>query len=301
MRAPLPGGGDRRIPWPDGCRQVLGAFSASYPALHALARQAVDSHWIDHQPRPGKRPGGFCSSSSVVEQSRIFLTYGGAMGDVQTLAHELGHAFHGSLLRGMRPWAREYPMTLAETASTFAEELVTDAMLRSPETTAAERATILDQRLQKAEAFLLNIPMRLDFEVALYERRIDGELTVPELCELMSAAQRDHYGDALAGDGLDPWFWASKLHYYLTDISFYNFPYTFGYLFSLGIAARARREGEAFLATYEELLRRTGSAAAEDLARELLGVDLTEPAFWHSSMDLIAADLEDFAGGASAA
>lgn len=298
LTAPLPGhsdgGAPRRIPWDDARALISNAFGSTYPALRDLAALAFEQRWIDHEPRMGKRPGGFCSSSPEINQSRIFMTYHGSMGDVETLAHELGHAFHSWVMRDLRPWARAYPMTLAETASTFAEQLVTDAMLSGGGATAAARAAVLDSRLQKAAAFLLNIPMRFDFECALYEARQRGELSVSRLQEMMLDAQRASYGDSLAEGELDPWFWASKLHFYITDINFYNFPYTFGYLFSLGIFARVAGGGRDALAGYEQLLRATGSASAEDVARHSLGVDLQTPAFWHASIDLIAADLAQF-------
>ncbi len=222
------------------------------------------------------------------------MTYDRTLGDLFTLAHELGHAFHGHLMRDMRSWACRYPMTLAETASTFAEQLVIDAVLEDPKASPLERATILDSRMQDAATFLLNIPMRFYFEHAFYEERRHGEVSVGRLKELMLDAQRRCYGDTLAEDELDPWFWASKLHFYITDLSFYNFPYTFGYLFSLGIFARAKAEGPAFLPHYEALLRRAGSASAENVARESIGVDLQQPEFWNESIDRIEADLARF-------
>jgi oligoendopeptidase F len=291
--APLPRDDAARIPWDEAKAQVTTAFAASYPALREFAEHAFGNRWVDYQPRAGKRPGGFCSSSSVLGQSRIFMTYHGAAGDVQTLAHELGHAFHSWLMRDMRHWQRRYPMTLAETASTFAEKLVTDAALEVPGLSSRDRAAMLDQRLQDAEAFLLDIPMRFDFEHELYTRRASGELTVSDLQEMMLSAQRSNFGDALDEDQLDPWFWASKLHFYITGISFYNFPYTFGYLFSMGLFARAKEEGRGFLPRYEALLRETGSAPAETVAWDALGVDLEDEGFWHSSIDMVEGDLDD--------
>jgi oligoendopeptidase F len=294
LMAPLPSDDDQRVSWKDGAAQVQRAFESSYPGLAELSSKAFSEKWIDHAPRPGKRPGGFCSTSHITGQSRIFMTFNGAMGDVQTLAHELGHTFHSYLMRAMRPWAADYPMTLAETASTFAENLVTNAALKNPETSDAEKVRILDQRLQDSSAFMLNIPMRLDFESNFYEARKTGELSVRALQEMMLDAQRKNYGESLDPDHLDPWFWASKLHFYITEISFYNFPYTFGYLFSMGIFSRFLSEGEDFLQRYEELLRQTGSAPAEQVALDALGVDLQKPDFWNASIDLIENDWKNF-------
>ena len=292
LMAPLPSDEEQRIGWDAATDLVRDSFGATYPDLRNFAERAFDGRWIDYQPRHSKRPGGFCSGSHLLGESRIFMTFNGAMGDVQTLAHELGHAFHSWLMNDMRHWQRSYPMTLAETASTFAEKLVTDAALEAPGLSRLARASMLDQRLQDAEAFLLNIPMRFDFEHAFYTQRAAGELSTNQLKDLMLDAQRRNYGDALADGELDPWFWASKLHFYITGLSFYNFPYTFGYLFSMGIFARAKAEGPSFHPRYEALLRATGSAPAERVAADALGVDLQKPGFWNESIDLVEADLQ---------
>ncbi len=292
--APLPFDDVPPIPYEVARGRVQSAFADFHPDLAAFAGRAFEGRWIDWSARPGKQQGGFCSSSPVIGQSRIFLTYQQTLGDLAVLAHELGHAFHSHVMRDMRPWARRYPMTLAETASTFAEQLIVDAVLGDPEASPQDRATLLDARMQDAAAYLLNIPMRFHFEERLYQERAAGELSVTRLCELMLDAQRTWYGDALADDQLDPWFWASKLHFYIAGLSFYNFPYTFGYLFSLGIVARAREAGPGFVTQYVDLLRRTGSDSAEGVAREALGVDLEAPDFWHASIDAIEAESHQF-------
>ena len=294
LSSPLPFENFEAVPWHAATDRILDAFGRSYPALADFTRMAFDSNWVESEPRSGKSPGGFCTSSSKILQSRIFMTYGDTLGDVQTLAHELGHAFHNWVMRDMRPYARRYPMTLAETASTFAETLFTDAILEDPNTSVRERALVLDTRLDNASAFLLNIPMRFLFEKAFYEERAAGEVPAGRLKELILEAQRTCYGDVLADDQLDPYFWASKLHFYISGVSFYNFPYSFGYLFSLAVYARAADEGAAFLPTYEKLLRATGRDTAENVARNVLGVDLESVDFWRESIGLIESDLERF-------
>jgi oligoendopeptidase F len=292
--APLPSASSDAISWGAAREQVATAFRGFSNELAEFAEHAFARRWIDFRPRDGKRPGGFCSSSSVIGESRIFMTYRDTLGDVSTLAHELGHAFHAWVMRDMRPWSRRYPMTLAETASTFAEQLVTDAVLTREDVSAEARATMLDARAQDGATFLLNIPMRFDFERAFYEERREGEVGVDRLKALMLDAQRGVYGDALDPEQLDPWFWASKLHFYITGLSFYNFPYTFGYLFSMGLFARGKREGPDFLPRYEALLRETGSATAEEVVRNALGIDLGGPAFWNESIDLVEAAVDRF-------
>lgn len=294
LEAPLPGAPVARISYDDAARRIADAFHRFYPDLGHFAEEAVAKRWIDYQPRPGKRPGGFCSSSPLLRESRIFMTFDGAIGDVSTLAHELGHAWHSRVMAEMRPWARGYPMTLAETASTFAEQVLIDRILSDGAADPAEKEAVLDGRLSDATQFILNTTMRFTFEAAFHEERAAGEVSAARLCELMRDHQREWYGDTIAEDAFDPWFWASKLHFYISGLSFYNFPYTFGFLFSQAIFARAKEEGAAFLPRYEALLRDTASATAEDVAHRHLGADIEAPEFWNASIDLVAADLEKF-------
>lgn len=292
LSAPLPLADPRPFDWGRARETVLRSFAAFDPELEGFARRAFEERWIDAEVRPSKVPGGFCTSSPLARQSRIFMTYNDTLGDLRTLAHELGHGFHNHVMGGLRPWARRYPMTLAETASTFAEAVLTEALLDDPATHPQDRAVLLDGLMEHAAVYLLNIPMRYLFEKRFHEARIEGEVPVSRLKELMLAAQSECYGDVLDPAGRDPLFWASKLHFYLSGIAFYNFPYAFGYLFSLGVFARARQEGPGFLPRYRDLLRATGQGTAEEVARRALGVDLESGDFWHASLDRIAEDLK---------
>jgi len=292
--APLPGADDPRLTWTQAQERVCAAFDGVLPELGAYAREAFARRWIEAEPRDGKSPGGFCTSSMVLGESRIFMTFDGSAGDVQTLAHELGHAYHSHVMRDLRPLARLYPMTLAESASTFAEQAYTQYVLDHPSTSVGEQLAILNTRLGRVVAFLLDIPVRYAFERAFYEERERGEVSVTRLCEMMCASQRAVFGDAIGEDGLDPWFWASKLHYYITQVSFYNFPYTFGFLFSMHLWEAFARGGEAGRARYVALLRDTGLDRAEACASRHLGVDLGDPAFWASCMGTFRADLDRF-------
>ena len=137
--------------------------------------------------------------------------------------------------------------------------------------------------------------MRFEFEKAFYEERQSGHVSVARACELMHTKQLEVYGDILGEKGTDRWFWASKLHFFLTGISFYNYPYTFGYLFSLGVRAQAERAGAVeFQETLVELLRQTGNGTVEEVAKRVLGVDLTQPDFWHASIDQVERDMQQF-------
>ncbi|MCB2154512.1 M3 family oligoendopeptidase [bacterium] len=292
--APLPLKDARRFSWKEGTQMVFDAFNDFYPELAQFTKMMLDEKRVESEKRPGKRPGAFCTSSYKTKESRVFMTYGGSLGDIQTLAHELGHAFHNWVMRDIRPFARSYPMTLAETASTFAESVLCSGIIDSDSTTDMMKAQLLNTQLDHAAVFMCDIHMRYIFEKMFYEERQKGELSVSRIKELMLKAQRETFGDILNEDEMDPMFWASKLHFYITGVTFYNFPYTFGYFFSRGIFSRAKAEGASFLPKYEQLLRLTGSDVSEGVAKRSIDVDLTGPAFWEETIEGIRADLAKF-------
>jgi pepF/M3 family oligoendopeptidase len=261
------------------------------PNIADYCRLAIDQRWIEAEDRPGKRAGAYCTSLPLSKESRIFMTYNGSYNGMLTLAHELGHGYHGWVMRDLPYGARRYTMSVAETASTFNEAVVSDASLVAAAST-QERLSILGAKLNDVTAYLMNIRARFDFETAFFEQRAKSPLTVDELSDLMLKAQKTAYKEGLAD--YHPLFWASKLHFYITRAPFYNFPYTFGYLFSNGVYAQALAEGPAFQDRYIALLRDTGSMATEDLARTHLGVDLTKPAFWETAVDRVLADVDEF-------
>lgn len=268
------------VPWEQACRLVAKAFSEKYPVLGDYFEDLIVRRWIESERRPGKRPGAFCTGSELTREQRVYLTHADTMHDVITLAHEVGHAFHSHVLRSERPLATAYPMTLAETASNFGEMILIHGLLEEPGLTPGQRAFLLDCEVNRAPIYLLNITARFEFERAFYEERAAGEVPVSRIRTLMVEAQRKIYGDALVPGGEDPYFWASKLHFFITGVSFYNYPYVFGYLLSSALYAQFRDDGPDFLPRYEAFLRRTGSASCEDAVRETLGRDLGDPAFW---------------------
>ncbi|MCD9023914.1 M3 family oligoendopeptidase [Cohnella silvisoli] len=281
-----------KISYDEAADLITDAFQHFSADMAQLARTAFERSWIEAEDRSGKRPGGFCTSFPLSRQSRIFMTYSGTPGNVSTLAHELGHAYHGALVEELPALAQEYAMNVAETASTFAEAIVGDALLRRAQSD-EEKLALLDDRLQRAVAFCMNIRARFLFETRFYDRRSSGMLEADELNELMLAAQKEAFGDALGS--WHPHFWAAKLHFYLTDVPFYNFPYTFGYLFSTGLVAIAEREGASFSKRYEQLLRDTGVMTVEQLASHHLDVALDQPQFWKDAVARVVADVESFA------
>ena len=282
----------KKLDWQEAQNLVQNSFSASYPKLGSFAESAFEKKWVDWEPREGKRPGGFCTGSLLTKESRIFMTYNETIGDVLTLAHEAGHAFHSYVMRDIRPYAHFYPMTLAETASTFGEMILTEGILHNSSIGDDEKTLMLDTEINHGAIYLMDIPVRFEFEKAFYEERQKGEVSVGRLKELMMETQQRIFGDILEEGGEDPYFWASKLHFYITGVTFYNFPYTFGYLLSRGLFAMFKKEGKDFLPKYEEFLRLSGSDTAENVAKRSIGLDLESPEFWVESIHTLKEPLE---------
>ncbi|MGH7834853.1 MAG: M3 family oligoendopeptidase [Candidatus Binatia bacterium] len=280
LGAPLGLSEQDALDWESAKALVKHAFTLAYPRLGEFFQDLVQRKWVDWEPRPGKRPGGFCTSSALINESRIFMTYNDSLGDVLTLAHESGHAFQSQVMRDLRPFARSFPMTLAETASTFGELILLEGLLDDPSVSDAQRALMLDTEIGHGAVYLLDIPVRYEFEKAFYEERGGGELTVSRLKEIMTETQRRILADVLEEGGEDPLFWASKLHFYIPGTTFYNFPYTFGFLLSRGLYSTFKKEGAGFLPRYEEFLRLAGSDSAENVARRTIGRDLESFEFW---------------------
>lgn len=295
LRAPV-SQSTRTWTWGEAQDFVVEQFASFSQEMADYARHAFESGHVEAEDRGGKRAGAFCIGFRTVEQSRVFMTWGGTTNNLLTLAHELGHAYHNEVMWDL-PWARRrVPSTLAETASTFAEALVRGAAMRAARSD-GERLALLDEDLTSAVGMLANIPVRVDFDRALYRLRRQGPLSASALCDEMVAIQRGWYGDALGAP--DPRFWASKMHFYLTR-AFYNYPYTFGYLFSGMVWERASAEGPSWAPAYRELLRDTGAGSCEDVVQRHLGVDLRDPAAWvkaTGSLEARVAAFEDLARG----
>ncbi|WP_075619011.1 M3 family oligoendopeptidase [Paenisporosarcina indica] len=280
-----------KVSYQEGAEFILKHFGKFGPELEKFSRQAFEDEWIEAEDRPNKRPGGFCTGMPLSQQSRIFMTYSGTMSNVATLAHELGHAFHSYALRPVHWMNRQYAMGVAETASTFAEMIVADAAVKEAKS-AEEKLALLEDKIQRSVAFFMNIHARFLFETRFYEERKKGFVPAARLNSLMEEAQREAFGDGLGE--VHPHFWASKLHFYITGVPFYNFPYTFGYLFSLSIYAKAIEEGRSFEEKYISLLRDTAIMSVEDLAKKHLNEDITQHAFWEKGIALCVKDVEEF-------
>lgn len=268
---------------------VVEQFRVFSPSMAAFAVRAFQERWIEVEDRPNKRGGGFCAEVPVRKETRIFMTWGGTDSSVSTLAHELGHAFHGEVLFRQPISQRRLPMTLAETASTFGEALVREAALAAA-ADPQHRLRLLDDSMSSALAFLCNIPARLELELAFYRLRAEGPLSADALEAETSRIFGEWYGPSM--ERVDATFWANKMHFYIGGLAFYNFPYIFGYLFSALVYEHFRKLGPSGAPGYEKLLARTGDEQAEAIALDELGVDLGDPETWSRAMGMVRRDLD---------
>ncbi len=275
----------------EACDVVVNEFSSFSDNLGQFAKTAIESEWIDVYPRVGKVGGAFCQNIHAIGQSRFLLNFAGQFNDVTTLAHELGHGFHGHCLKNVSSLNSQYPMPLAETASIFCETLVKKALIKKASD--QERLTLLEAELTDATQLIVDIYARFKFEQSLFEARKNGPLSAKKIKELMLDAQRRAYGDAIVESTLHPYMWANKPHYYYAASNYYNYPYAFGLLFAKGLYARYLEEPETFPSLYEELLKATGDRDIADVAK-LAHIDLTNLSFWQHSIQTIIDDIEAF-------
>lgn len=282
------GQGEQSWAYKDATAFVMTQFGTYSGKMRRLAERAFTEDWIDAEPRDGKRGGAFCMGLRQ-DESRILTNFEPGFSGVSTLAHELGHAYHNLCLADRTPLLRDTPMTLAETASTFCQKIVENAALQTA--TPQDQLIILDGLLEYAARVVLGASSNFMFEEKLFEKRQERELSVEELCALDEETQKASLGDALEEGSLHPYRWAYVPHYYAS--TFYNFPYTFGLLFGLGLYAQYQSEPEPFKAGYDELLSMTGMGNAADLAARF-GIDIRSAAFWEASLDVLRADIDKF-------
>ena len=269
---------------------IIKEFTSFSPVMGDFAKNAFDKNWIDARVHPGKVGGAYCQDFYVQKESRVLSNFTGAFSDIITLAHELGHAFHFFCIKDKDYRNANYPMTLAETASTFAETIVKQDILKTA--SKEDRIKILELDLQDTCQVLVDILCRFYFERSVFEERQNGELTSEDFCRLMAHAQERSYGDGLSAERHE-YMWAVKSHYYSVDLDFYNFPYAFGQLFAAGLYSRYKKEGKAFVDIYCNLLSDTGSMSCEDLCFKA-GFDITKKDFWKSGIDFYINEIEQF-------
>ena len=271
---------------------LVGLFAEFDQELSDMVATAFDDAWIDFYPRDGKSGGAFCAEVGHLNQSRILTNYDGLFGDVVTLAHELGHAFHNQCIYPHRPLNQGYSMPLAETASTF-NECVVMASAISKAAGRDEKIALIESQLQDATQIIIDIYSRFRFEKSVFDNRETMFMNADQLCRQMLDAQKASYGDGLDHNVLHPYMWVCKSHYY--GPTYYNFPYAFGGLFARGLYAQYEKEGAAFVPKYKKLLYTTPIATAEDVAK-VADIDLTDKNFWRGALQTIADQIDLLCG-----
>ena len=261
--------------------QVFGQFSEK---MSRFIDRAFEEHWIDAFPYEGKQGGAFCAGVHPLGISYVLANFEGSLDSVSTLAHELGHAYHGDCVKHLSILNADYPMTLAETASIFNETMLVAKLQEGANP--QERLMLLDQQIGNAAQVVVDILSRFLFESEVIERRKDHTMLPDELKEIMLDAQKQTYGDGLDENALHPYMWACKTHYYSASLHFYTFPYAFGLLFGLGVYERYLEKGEAFLPEYDALLAATGLGDVKDVAARV-GIDVTDVNFWRKSLSVV--------------
>ena len=269
---------------------LVKLFSTFDGELTDMVAKAFDEAWIDFYPRDGKQGGAFCAGVECLGESRILTNFDGQFGDVVTLAHELGHAFHNQCINSHRPLNKDYSMPVAETASTFNECVVMAAAIKNAASD-QERLALIESQLQDATQIICDIYSRFRFEAKVFENRETQFMDADTLCGYMLEAQKQSYGDGLDENFRHPYMWVCKGHYY--GPTFYNFPYAFGGLFARGLYAQYEKEGAAFVPKYKKLLFTTPIASVEDTAK-VAGIDLTDKEFWRSALQQIADQIDLF-------
>ena len=267
---------------------LVNLFAGFDTELSEMVARAFDEAWIDFYPRDGKSGGAFCADVNHLKQSRILTNFDGMFGDVVTLAHELGHAFHNQCVFEHRPLNQGYSMPLAETASTF-NECVVMASAIAGAADDEEKIALIESQLQDATQIIIDIYSRFRFEKSVFDNREEMFMNAEQLCRQMLDAQKQSYGEGLDPEVMHPYMWICKSHYY--GPTYYNFPYAFGGLFARGLYAQYEKEGAAFVPKYKKLLYTTPIAKAEDVAK-VADIDLTDRDFWRGALQTIADQID---------
>lgn len=270
---------------------IVESFRDFSDDLADMTATAYDDGWVDFLPREGKRGGAFCMNLPHIKQSRIMTNFDGSTSAVVTMAHELGHAYHGYRTEDHSILNTDYSMPVAETASTFCENIVFNAALKV--SSDEEKLILLENSLQDSTQIIVDIASRYKFETEVFKRRQNEFMFAGDFKEIMLQAQKDTYGDGLDESVLHPYMWLNKGHYYSSGLSFYNFPYAYGGLFALGLYAKFEEEGKPFVAKYDNLLSATTTMNCGEVGL-LAGIDVRDQAFWESSLDQIVKRIDEF-------
>ena len=271
---------------------LITVFSSFSPDMAEMMKRAFAEDWIDFYPRNGKVGGAFCEALNSKKEFRVLTNFSGSFSDLVTLAHELGHGYHDFMVHDNEPLNMEYSMPVAETASTFNENVITGYAIDHTGDE-EEKLALIESQLSDTAQIMCDIYSRFLFESEVVERRRDSFLFADELNEIMLDAQKKAYGNGLDENCLHPYMWVCKSHYYSANLGFYNYPYAFGGLFARGLFAKYKKEGSAFVENYKKMLKNTPVMSVEDVAK-ICGIDLTDKEFWMMSLHSYDAEIDEF-------
>lgn len=270
---------------------LIKHFTPFAKDLADMVETAFDDAWIDFYPKKGKVSGAFCYNLPMIKESRILTNFDGSLSDVVTLAHELGHAYHGKMIENHKILNTDYSMPVAETASTFNENIIMNAAIEDADK--ASKITLIESQLQDVTQIICDIYSRFLFEKEVFQRREQSFLFPEELENIMLETQKKAYGDGLDPNYLHPYMWVCKGHYYSSSLSYYNFPYAFGGLFARGLIVKYTQLKDEFPQRYRQLLHATTISDVEDVAK-LMDIDLTSKDFWISCLETVKQRIDEF-------
>lgn len=288
--API-GNAEMKFTYDEAKEFIVKNFTTFSTRLADYVKNAIENRWVDVEPKEGKVGGAFCCNLHKIKESRVLTNFSGSFNDVVTLAHELGHGYHGHNLNDETALNSEYPMPIAETASIFCETIVKNAALKNA--TKEQALMILESEISDSAQVIVDILSRYIFETDVFKRREQSSLSVAEFNEIMLNAQKQTYGDGLDEKYLHPYMWVCKSHYYSADYNFYNFPYAFGLLFAKGLYAVYEKRGEVFVKDYDRLLSVTGKNKITDITK-MMDIDIHSVEFWRSSLKMIERQIDQF-------
>lgn len=293
MIAPI--GADKLWDFHDAENLVVQAFQGFSPSMGSLANRAFRDQWIDAQPRAGKQSGGLCYwiGNGV---SRIRLDFDGGYDGVRTIAHELGHAYHATVLTSARRTALEIettPLSMWETASKFCEQLVHHEITQQRKKTKRDQLTILDGRLTAMYRSIVEALTVFRFEDRFFIEQGSGGLGVEKINELMTEARVKTSGDALDSDTLFPWTWAALPNLYLVDTSYYNLPYLIAQLIGVSLYAQYEEDQSGFHLVFDQALSTTGSGSLSTFLSHF-GTNGSSKEYWSAGLGVIIRDIDRY-------
>jgi oligoendopeptidase F len=285
ITAPLPSAPDAKYTWDESRREVVSAYSAFDPGWGGWVDEMYGKRHIDGEVRTGKQSGAFCSTWLSGKSAWVLQSFNGRVGDVYTQAHELGHAVHAYLSsRSQNPPNCDVGSCIAECGSIFGELLLTDRLLAGAKTP-AERQAVLCNVLDEFGMAAFQVSARFWFEQSMYDSIKAGRFLDGETVSGLWISARDRvYGDAVEWLPEMKWEWTMKVHYYMPNYRFYNYPYVFAQLFVFALYRLYREQGAAFAPRFRALLAAGSSKSPAELAVEL-GFDISTPAFWRKGIE----------------